>query len=214
MAGDIRFSIDEANSAEAFKNKYIKELADLVSYEKSFAMARIDLLIALRGCLNPDKTNPLLLGEFINQASNVIARMNFGNRVVLDFIDIVDSYIKENKSVNLPGLTRAHDLLMYNELNTGLMTRDKLVLKSFNNKVFLVNVKDQKFVDSKGLTDLIKKDLEQLASMDAEIPALKSVGKLDLYDLEKLGLQDVEKLGLLDQEKFGRLGFGDARKQF
>ena len=210
MAGDIRFSIDEANAAEPFKNKYSKEIADLVSYEKSLASARLDLLIALRTCLNPGKTDPLLLGEFINQANNVIARMNFQNRIVLDFIDILDSYIKEKKTMNLQGLSRAHDLLMFNELNSSTMTGDKLVLKSFDKKGYLADDKNQKLTDPKGLTDLIKKDLEKLAIMDSEIPALKDVEKHGFDDLEKLGWStvDSEKPGAFDAEKLGSLENG------
>jgi hypothetical protein len=214
MAGDIRFSIDEANASEPFKTKYIKEIADLVSYEKSLASARLDLLIALRTCSNPGKTDPLLLGELINQANNVIARMNFRNRVVLDFIDIVDSYIKDNQTYNLQGLTRSHDLLMYNELYTGLKTRDKLVLKSFDKKRFLSGDKNQKLVDPQGLTELMKKDLEKLAIMDVEIPALKDGGKLGFEDAEKLGFamfRDSEKLGFRDSEKLGWLA-ADSEK--
>jgi len=206
MAGDIRFSIDEANADELFKNKRISEIAGLESFEKFLGSARTDLLIALRACMNPEKTNPVLFSEFINQANNVIARMNFQNRIILDFIDILDSYIKENKTMDLHGLTRAHDLLMYNELYTCLKTRDKLVLKSFDKKGFLSSDKIQKFVDPQGLTDLIKKDLEKLSLMDAEIPALKDSEKLGFNDLEKIGLSvasDSEKLGLMDSEKFG-----------
>ena len=218
MAVDIRFSIDEANADQGFKNKYINEISDLVTYEKSFAPARTDLLIALRACLNPGKTDPLLFGEFINQANNVIARMNFQNRIILDFIDILDSYLRENKTMHLNGLTRAHDLLMYNELYTGLKTRDKLVLKSFHKKGFLSDVKNQKLVDPQGLTDLIKKDLEKLALMDAEIPALKNSENLGFDNVEKIvlsvagdskmpgiiyGLMDSDKLGVFDSEKLG-----------
>ena len=227
MAVDIRFSIDEANADQGFKNKYINEISDLVTYEKSFAPARSDLLIALRASLNPGKADPLLLGEFINQANNVIARMNFRNRVILDFIDILDSYIKENKTIDLPGLTRAHDLLMYNELYTGLKTRDKLVLKSFHKKGFLSDVKNQKLVGPQGLTDLIKKDLEKLALMDAEIPALKNSENLGFDNVEKIvlsvagdskmpgiiyGLMDSDKLGAFDSEKLGGCFECDSEK--
>ena len=222
MAGDIRFSIDEANADQVFKNKYIKEIGDLVSYEKSFAPARTDLLIALRACLNPEKTDPLLLSEFINQANNVIARMNFRNRVILDFIGILDSYITKNKTMDLHGLTRAHDLLMYNELYTCLKTRDKLVLKSFDKKGFLSGDKNQNLADPKGLTDLMKKDLEKLTLMDTEIPALKNSEKLGFDDVEKivwkvagdaekLGLMDAEKLGAFDSQKLGSF-FDDSEK--
>ena len=203
MAGDIRFSIDQANASEAFKNKYSQEITELGSYEKSFDLARIDLLIALRACLNPEKCDPLLLSEFVNQASNVIAQLNFRNSVVLDFIDILDSYLKENKTLNLEGLTNAHDLLMYNELNSGIMTRNKLVINSFNNKVFLSGVKNQKLVDPTSLKDLMKKDLEKLALLDAEVPYLKDSEKIGVDDIRKLGLDDIGKLGFIDSDKLG-----------
>lgn len=80
------------------------------------------------------------------------------------------------------------------------------MLKSFDKKGFLSSDKIQKFVDPQGLTDLIKKDLEKLSLMDAEIPALKDDKTLGFNDLEKIGLSvasDSEKLGLMDSEKFG-----------
>ena len=198
MAGDIRFSIDEANGAEVFKNKYLKEISNLDSYEKSFAPARIDLLIALRACLNPEKTDPHLLSEFVNRASNVIAQLNFRNRVVLDFIDVLDLYLKDNKSANLQGLTRAHDLLIYNELNNGFMTNDKLLIKSLNNLAFLSGIKNQKMVDPLDLKNLIKQDLDKLALLDADVPGLKGMEKFSLNDVDKLVFIDSGKLDNVD----------------
>ena len=201
MAGDIRFSIDEANAIEPFKNANNKEIADLVSYEKTFALARTDLLLALRACIYPVKTDPFLLSEFINQASNDIAQMNFLNRTVLDFIDILALYLEKNKTVSLPGLTRAHDLLMYNELNYSLSTQDKAVLKSFNNKDFFSSDKNQNLIDTKSLKEIIKQDFEKLAIMDDEIPGLKDFEKLRMKDIEKPGIDDTEKLGFINSEK-------------
>ena len=129
--------------------------------------------------------------------------------------------------LHLNGLTRAHDLLLYNELYTGLKTRDKLVLKSFNKKGFLSDVKNQKLVDPQGLTDVIKKDLEKLALMDAEIPALKNSENLGFDDIEKIvlsvagdskmpgiiyGLMDSDKLGAFDSEKLGGCFECDSEK--
>ena len=198
MAGDIGFSIGEAKRAEVFKNKYMKEISGLEDYEKSFGSSRIDLLIALRACLNPQKTDPQLLSEFICQAGNVIARINFRNRIVLDFIDILDDYLKDNKFGNLQGLTRAHDLLIYNELNNGLMTSDKLVVNSLNNMAFLSGIKNQKLVDPQNLRSLIKKDLEELARMDVEVTGLKDNTKMGLEDMEKLVFIDSDNLVNVD----------------
>ncbi len=201
MAGDIRFSIDEANAVEPFKNANNKEIADLVRYEKTFALVRTDLLLALRACLYPEKTDPLLLSEFINQASNDIAQMNFQNRTVLDFIDILALYIEKNKAVTLAGLARAHDLLMYNELNYSLLTQDKVVLKSFDKKDFFSDVKNQSLIDTKSMKEIIKLDFEKLSIMDDEIPGLKDFEKLKMKDVEKAGADDTEKLGFLTSEK-------------
>ena len=201
MAGDIRFSIDEANAVEPFKNANNKEIADLVRYEKTFALVRTDLLLALRACLYPEKTDPLLLSEFINQASNDIAQMNFQNRTVLDFIDILALYIEKNKAVTLAGLARAHDLLMYNELNYSLLTQDKVVLKSFDKKDFFSDDKNQSLIDTKSMKEIIKLDFEKLSIMDDEIPGLKDFEKLKMKDVEKAGADDTEKLGFLTSEK-------------
>ena len=64
MSGDIRFSIDEANAAESFKNLHKKEIENLVAYEKTLSIARTDLMIALRATINPEKADPSKTGKF------------------------------------------------------------------------------------------------------------------------------------------------------
>jgi len=204
MAGDIRFSLDEANAVESFKNLHKKEIENISGYEKTLSAARTDLLIALRACQNPDKTDPVMLKEFLNQANNVVAQLSFRNSTVLEFIDVLAAYINENKNDKLQGLRRAHDLLTYNEINSAVMTRNKPVLMSFNKKGYLSEVKNQKFVNDKALSAMIEQDLGKLVILDKAV--LNS-------DTEKLGLMDSEKLGqeLTDSEKLGA-SFTDSEK--
>jgi hypothetical protein len=201
MSGDMDFLISEANANENFKNKYTQEISEFVSYKESFEPARINMLIALRACLNPTKTDPQLLSVFINQASNEIAQINFKNRVILDFIDILDLYIKENKGSNVKGLSRAHDLLMYNQVYNGVMTRDKLMVKSFSSKEFYSDIKTQKMVDPDQLAELMKKDIQKLTSFNEQILGTKNSEKLIMDDIDKLVMEDTKKIDLVIPEK-------------
>ena len=216
MSGDMDFLITEANANEAFRNKYTKEISEFVSYQKSFEPARIYMLIALRACLNPTKTDPKLLSEFVNQASNEIAQINFKNRVILDFIDILDLYIKENKSSNVKGLIKAHDLLMYNQVYNGVMTRDKFMVKSFSSKEFYSDIKNEKMVDPDKLADLMKKDIQKLASLNEQILGEKNSEKLIMDDIDKLVMEDTKKIDLLTPEKPGTINWeklGSVKRQ-
>lgn len=218
LAMDIDYSIDKVNSVESFKTLHTNDIDNLLSYKKSLLSAKSDLLIAFRACISPDKIDPVLLKEFLNQSNNVIAQLNFRNSTVLDFINILALYINQNKGDKLQGLRSAHDLLYYNEINFAMMTRNKLILLSLNKKGYLSEVKDKKLFDSNTLTEMIQQDLERLAIFDREVLNCdkeklgfmdsESLGSL-LLDSDKLGANfpDSERLGslLLDSEKLGRI---------
>ncbi len=204
MAMDIDYSIDEVNAVESFKTLHTSDIDNLLSYEKSLVKAKSDLLIAYRASMKPDKIDPVLFKELLNQASNVIAQLNFHNNKVLDFINILATYIKDNKEDKLQGLRKAHDLLYYNEIYLATMTKNKLILSSLNKKDYLSGVKNLELADMGTLTKIIEQDLDRLAIFDHEVLNC---------DKEDLGFMDSESLGsiLLDSDKLGAV-FTDAEK--
>lgn len=202
MAGDIQFALTEANAVDAFKTTNQASIASLTDYQKFLSSARTDLLLAIAVCKDPEKTDPAILKDLLNQANNKIAQINFKNRIVLDFIDALASYITVNKSDNIEELKKVHDLLTLNELNSALITHDKLIVKSFDKKQLFTDVeKLNYYFDQQSLNNQIKQDIEKIGSWDAE--------KLGVTDAEKLGgnFNDTEKLGSIfnDSEKLGTI---------
>jgi len=196
MADDIQFTIEESNATEAFKTANQVQITNLANYEKFLSSARIDLLLAISVCKAPEKTDPLLLKDLLNQANNVIAQINFKNKTVLNYIDLLASYIDVNNTGNTQGLMRANDLLALNELNSAIITRDKLLLKSLDKKPLFGDAKNMKWIDQQNMNKLMQQDIEKLGAFDIE--------KLGIFDIEKLGLDNTETLRIFcDSEKLG-----------
>lgn len=201
MANDVQYAIKTANSIEDFKTSQKEQIESLTNYEKFLSSARTDLLLTISVCENPDKTDAQIFMELINQAYNVVAQMNYKNRIVLEFIDKLSEFAKKNNSAVSEELLTVHDLLVLNELNSALLTNDKTLLSSLDKKEFLSNVKNIKTYDNGKISKLIIQDVESLgAVLDSET--------LGYWDSEKLGVFDQEKLGqalLFDSEKLGRV---------
>lgn len=202
MAGDVKFAVDEANAVDAFRTSNQSQITNMTNYEHFLSSARTDLLLAISVCRNPEKTDPLLLKEMLNQANNVIAQINYRNQTVLNFIDVLSSYVEANKTGKFQELMRVHDLLMLNEINSALMTRNKILLNFFDKKALLTDGKNLNWVDQKNMNKLMQQDMEKLSALDVE--------KLGITDMEKLGaaVEDAEELGriiVFDAEKLGRL---------
>jgi hypothetical protein len=230
MSGDISTALSEANSNVGFKKSNEIQISNLSKYDRFLSSARTDLLLAISVCVTPEKTDPLLLKDLLNQASNVVAQMNFQNRSVLEFVDLLATYIKVNKSENIQGLMRVHDVLTVNEINFALMARDKMLLKSFDKKQLLSNDKNVIMLDQQKLNKSIEQDVEKLGrvldseklgrELDSEKLGLvndaEKLSNFFLCDAEKLSLYgDVEKLGLFfDAEKLGNIMMDSEKLQF
>jgi hypothetical protein len=208
MEGDVRFAINEANAIIPFRNLYNFEITALATYCKSLSSARTDLLLALRGCLSPEKTDPLLFGELLNQANSSIARLNFRNRAVLNFMDILASYTLANKSLNLQGLNRARNLLTNNELNTAFHTSDKILMNASDQRQYLTDDKNREPIDSIGRISSVKHDLEKLAALDSVLVDRNGSANPGMNnDREKLSnyINDSERFRkVMDTDAFGR----------
>lgn len=224
MAGDIQFAVKEANAIDAFKTSYQSQITNLNNYEKYLSSARTDLLLAISVCKNPKETDPLLLKDLLNQVNNVIAQVNYKNRIVLDFMEAISTYADANKDDDIQNLKAAHDLLTLNEVNIAKVTRDRPLLKSLVKKDLLSDGKELKKIDQQIMNKMILQDIDKLGrAFDSEKPGFDDVEKLGYVDSEKLSLKDVEKLCndiILDAEKLGyialdveKLGFSnDADK--
>ena len=116
----------------------------------------------------------------------------------------------------MKGLIKAHDLLMYNQVYNGVMTRDKFMVKSFSSKEFYSDIKNEKMVDPDKLADLMKKDIQRLASLNEQILGEKNSEKLIMDDIDKLVMEDTKKIDLLTPEKPGTINWeklGSVKRQ-
>lgn len=206
MDMNVQFTIKEANAIDDFKKANQTQISNLINYEKFLSSARTDLLLAISVCQKPEGTNPLLLKELLNQANNIIAQISYRNRTVLEFIDVLSTYLEKNKTGNSQELIKARDILTLNEINLAVKTGDKQLLKNFDYKVFLKDEKNLASIGNNNLTNLVQQDMEKLAC-DLE--------KLDAWDAEQLGFNDSEQLGstlFWDAEKLGGIEINDAEQ--
>ncbi|MDX9880998.1 MAG: hypothetical protein RBS73_02965 [Prolixibacteraceae bacterium] len=209
LGKNIDFAVAEASKNESFKNTSAPEITALENYGKFLGAARKDLLVAVAACESAKEADPAFLRNAIAQANNIVAQMNYRNSAVLNFITGLDAFIQETGADKNTALNKAHDLLVYNEVASSLVLKDKVVLKFF----------DKKKLYSKDLTtspvnvaENIQKDMEQLKLKDTEqlnFLDTEKLGVIEITDAEKLGgiRYDAEKLGTIitDTEK---LGFG------
>lgn len=201
-SSDLQFTICEANDVEAFKESNQSQIDMLDNYEKFLSSVRPDLLSAFSICQEPEKIDPLLLKDMLNHVDNIIAQLNYRSRTVFEFINQLASFIETNKTQNIQGLMRAHDLLMLNQINSAIVTSDKLVLKSFDKKTLLTNMENEPFFNQHNLNNMLKQDIEKLGANDMEILGIT-------LDAEKLSvINDMEELGtnlILDAETLGSI---------
>jgi len=205
QAEDIKFALDEANAITVFKTTNQATIASLTDYQKFLSSARTDLILAIAVCKEPSKTDPVILKDILNQANNMIAQMNFKNRTVLEFIDSLAMFINGNQDEKTEGLKKVNDRLILNELNTAVMTNDKLIVKSFDKIRLYTDVEKLNYsLDRQSLSNQIKQDIEKIAAFDAE--------KLGIYDNEKLAVTDKESFGVVNDSEILHAMFSDIEK--
>jgi hypothetical protein len=220
MTADVELAVKEATSVEAFQISNKSLTSSLENYGKFLLSARTDLLIALAACKSLRETDPILLRNTLNQGRNVVAQINYRDRVVLDFVDALSTFIKSNKPGQFQGLEKAHDLLVANEVFNALITKNKVVLKFLDKtSLFSKSQENLNIWDQQKLSSMIQQDMEKLHGLkfnDAErLGQYNDADKLKANDAEKLGREhqkDAEKLGLSkDATKLGQIA-SDAEK--
>ena len=209
FAKTISFATEQAKAEEAFAAQYATQIEELEQYGAFLENSRQDLLLGTVVSQSVEESSPELLRNAIAQANNIIAQMNHRNSAVIAFIEGLDAYIQKTGSSSNVDLSRAHDLLVYNQITASVATRDKVMMKYFDKKQLFAKDVQSTPADVKG--SMIK-DLENLSkNFDAE-----KLGGIGAFDAEKLGLYiggfDAEKLAFWDVEKLGGIIAFDAEK--
>ena len=220
MANDLQFAIKVTNSNDAFKASNKVQIENITNYEKYLSFARTDLLLAISTCQKPENVDPQLFKELLNQANNVIAQMNYKNRIVIDFIDNLAAFSEKNNKDISEELKKVHDVLVLNEINSALITSDKTLLNSFGKKSLLTNGENLVLMDAKNMSKIVSKDIENLGLVnDSEKFGWLDKEKLQvlMWDNEKLeaGILDADKLDCLvalDVEKLGTFMINDQER--
>ena len=214
MNTDVDFAVKEATATESFQIKNKSLTAGLENYGKFLLSARTDLLIVLAACKSVKDADPIILRNTLNQGRNVVAQINFRDRIVLEFVDALTTFIKSNKPGQYQGLEKAHDFLMANEVYTAMITNNKPVLKFLDkSSMFSKSQENLNIFDQQKLNGMIQQDMERLGSL-----RINDSEKLNAGDTEKLGLEftynDAQKLGSIasDAEKLGTALFNDTEK--
>jgi len=231
------YALEQAAAVPAFASQCDK-LDAMKKYGQFLETSRKALLMASLHCKSAESADPSALRNSMNQAFNVISRMEQYQSMVLTFIDQLDAFLSKNNSKSYDGLCSAYDQLLFDQVSGALISKDKVLESYLGKKHFYAtgqkdqqpNVKAALLVDLKTLNDSYPRDLEKLGVLDKETlgmldkvnPDSKDVEKLGFYDAEKLGIWDTEKLGVIvadmeqlgagfDAEKLGA-GFSDAEK--
>lgn len=196
FANSLEFAVDQTKAVPAFAAPGRNSSA-VNTYLRFLRESRKELLMASLQCQAVENTDPAALRNSLNQANNVIARMNQGNAVVIDYIDQLDKFLQENGTSAYPELSKAHDQLVLDQLGSLLISKDKMLIKYFDKKRMYTQAAGE---ETFNLKEAMIQDMQKLSAI---YPF--DVEKLGLWDKEKLGLWDKEELGFHDNEKLGAI---------
>ena len=220
MSFDADMAVKEAVAVGPFQNANKTLIASMESYGEFLLSARSDLMLALSACSSVGDTDPIQLRNALNQAKNVVAQINYRDRVVLDFVKELSSFIMLEKAGQYKGLEQAHDILVANEIFTAAITKNKVVLKYLDKTTFFAKSRENhKGIDQQKLSMMIQQDMENLGLENR----LMDTEKLNSTDAEKLGGKDSEQLGFYqdasklssisaDAERLGAVLTNDVEK--
>jgi hypothetical protein len=208
MSFDADMAVKEAVAVGAFQNANKTLIASMENYAKYLLSARTDLMLALSACSSVANADPIQLKNALNQGRNVVAQINYRDRIVLDFVKALSDFIMLEKAGQYKGLEQVHDILVANAIFSAAITKNKVVLKYLDKTTFFTKSRENlKGIDQQKLSMMIQQDMEKLSywsvAGDAE--------KLKATDTEKLKSTDAEKLGGASDSEVPGI-FGDASK--
>jgi hypothetical protein len=229
LSTNLAIAIKEANAVTGFGSQNQESINQMAEYVNFLSEARIDLILQITALNAISKADPALFMILRNQANNVIAQMNYRNKIVIKFLAQVDAFVKDSPSEATAGLKKIHDVLTLNQVLNSIITKDKMVLKYFDKKQLFSNAEELMAHDQTKLNNTLQQDFEKLTyffdydseklgrvfdkeSLIAVFASANSLAQALLFDSEKLGILDSERLGIEDKENLGIIEIADFEK--
>lgn len=237
FSNNISFAIEQAKSVEPFSSKYKTQISAVENYGKFLEETRKELLLSIKIYNSLDASSPIMMRNTISRANNIISQMSYRNSTLINFIDTLDTFIKENGEKSYLGLNSAYNLLLSNQIGSSLATKNKALQNYLNKKTLYstdvespsINIPDVMIKDIDELSAILPiMDVEKLGfandkeTLETAFANDKETLELFYTDKEQLGLgypilvaADVEMIGSnlkFDSEKLGMIGAFDSEK--
>ncbi|MBU2555731.1 MAG: hypothetical protein KKF98_14855 [Bacteroidetes bacterium] len=183
--------IERVISLTADNPEFIQSLNQtqtLDAYLANLNSARADLLTALYALQNPDMDSEVPIIQYLNNALDADSRVQSNETIFLSYIDGIEAWLAAHPGQNHQNLKEAHDLLVFNVLQTALIAQDKPMLKYFDNIKLYCDSLSLKTV----LNDTIQRD-EMLAFMELD---KASITNFNAQSAQKI-VKSVEQLNLV-----------------
>ncbi len=204
----LSYAIESVQLSEEFREFAAAELGHLNSFNLFLSNARKELLTALASLGSIKDVHPSLLSNSLNQAYNIISRVNFNKNLIIDFAEKTDLFLQENQVSQSEKLIEIKDMLLYNEVVTSIATKDKIMIKYFDKQGVIG--KGFSNTQNVNINENLKRDIESLGIL---IPDNEKLGLLNIERLGAIYLSSPDKLGIyLDSENLGGIIFTDSEK--
>jgi len=140
--------------------------------------ARSNLLKGVAALKKMKESENLPILDDLNSAKNTISRISNQNRILLDFLASVETYLATHADQPHQGLKDAYDLLTVNIMQTALITKDKPLLKYLGEVKF--------YNDLKGMNTLLTE-----VNLSTEINAKVAQDKVEISGLDENDAQQI-----------------------
>ena len=202
---DIEKALAAGGVAEGFDVEASDEIEGLEKYGQYLGSSRLCFLAALGVIDDPEKTDPTVIRNSLNQVNNIIAQKNYRNRAILSFIDRCESFLASQPAGEFTELRKAHDILSLDLASTASIAGDKVMQKVLNRKQLMSEYRELAWYEKNHVLQVVAADIEIIGTiLDADKMQAFDSEKLQALDAEKINIYaDAQVLGFLDAESFG-----------
>jgi hypothetical protein len=161
LADDIRFALEAAGRAGAFRISHARTLDRLEDYSLFLDNARLQLLEVLATLEALDNQSKIALQAAMNNAANAMAQTSDRSHVLFDFIVAVEQFFDQEDRGDHPEMARAHDLLFSNLFVASIINQNTPALNALSEKSVLTEDENLAFY-AETLQGIIATDVARL----------------------------------------------------